>query len=113
MLSVTLPRKPVAPITKTRRSLKISVGKSFVVISSARSTKLARALRAVMFQNVDRRGVVCLSSEVKRCALIRKCVHISTAQGQLLDDGSVAAESCFGERRAATRITSIHVCALI
>src|ERR1043165_9498698 len=97
MLRVTLPTNPVAPMIKMRRSLKISVGESFVIVnSSARSVKFAPPFRAIVFQNVDHGRSAAWGRRVQRGAIAVNSIDIGAAQNQLLDHCAVPVKSGFG-----------------
>src|SRR5882672_5822944 len=86
MLKVTLPRKPVPPIRKIFRPMKISVGESLAVMIQIRSVQFTRSLGAVMLQQIGNRLVVFAQRDIERGAGARQGIDIRTANQEFLDD---------------------------
>ena len=75
--------------------------------------KFAGALRAIVFQNVDRGRVVALRSSIQRGAVAGNSIDISAAQDQFLNHGSVTVKRRLCKRSSATSVSRIYVCTLI
>src|SRR6266576_2483005 len=107
MLNVTLPTKPVPPIRKILRPLKISVGDSFVVIihlshSAKRKRKsslhLVRLSPTVILEQVDDGTVVSAEGDVQRRSAVRQSIDIRAARQEFFDYRNLREIRSFSQR---------------